>query len=179
MHGLSRDGLFAVLTFGVTVRIAFYLKQFVEDTNLNNSMLDTMSKKLLDLAAFVKQRYDQASAANGMFREQAATYKADLEKHMAECHVQKPTEESPTFDGMINERATEKVAHLFEELGIKPDEVSELVDLVEGEVTHVNSEPVRDIVDVELPGVDEAFAPLEAFLNEHEPNEDIFPEVRP
>jgi len=149
--------LFSLLAFGVAVVIAKQIKDAVDGSWEDSVVLDNIGKNILDLAAFIKHRYDQASAANGMFREKAATAETKLSEHLAQCHADDPKpEDTPAFTELINEEATHKLAEFFEAAGIKPDEASKSIELIEGEVTQLldaegNSLPLRDIEDIELP----------------------------
>lgn len=177
--------LFSLLAFGVAVVIAKQIKDAIDGSWEDSIVLDNIGKSILDLAAFIERRYDQASAANGMFREQAGEAKAKLEAHMAQCHADDPKpEDTPAFTELINEEATHKLAEFFEAAGIKPDEASKSIDLIEGEVTKIVEaeqeldfiesfeHPTRGYEDVELPEESHPF-------DSDQPNDAIFPEVRP
>lgn len=126
------------------------------------------------LGNFVENEYQRAASANGMFREQAAEAKATLANHMAGCHADDPKpEDTPAFTELINEEATHKLAEFFEAAGIKPDEASKSLDLIEGEVTKIVTNSTGEITEVNgLPVLIAESGPEDIYPDEELPFED-------
>ena len=126
-----------IATFG----LAEYLRRLINIENDNFEILTAvigLRGMIRKLSNFVENEYQRAASANGMFREQAAEAKATLANHMAGCHADDPKpEDTPAFTNLIDEQATNKVADLFEALGVSPDEIAAATDTIQGEVTQI------------------------------------------
>jgi len=186
--------LIAIAVFALAILIT--VRDMKDESWEDAVSIDEVARAVFGLGRFVRDEYQKAAAANGMFREQAAEAKTKLSEHLAECHADEPKpEDTPAFTKLIDEEATHKVADLFKELGVSPDEVAEVIDLVEGEVTKIaNNEGVTvyhntgaefneqgeitSLLGIPVRDTDEDVHPFDA-ADSSQPNDAVFPEVRP